>query len=478
MRWLWFFLIVSSALASENPCPSLFATPTPAELALSSEERVVLLYSRLLTQYRGSLSSDAEYVKFLETALNKDSYFTISTASASHYDMKELFQRIHEMRANEVLPTGEKLSGSKIDKEIRKYLDAELKALRKAHEVLEGAIDKVKEVLPPFRVLQGHEGAVKFVQVSSDFKQAISFSHDRSLIVWDLKSGAVLHRLTGHSKVITALKVSSDFKRALSASEDGSVIVWDLETGKRLKTFVGDIGPVISIQVRSDFKQAVSTASNGQVIHWDLETGKELSRNNWGYYFHVSADFKVGIRTRVDSLVAFNLETGETLRVLYSGSSNFIQMSPDYRKAVVGAGSGITVWNFETGTKIQLESGHLYMVKAIKVNYDFNRVISASSDKVVISDLETGKVLQELKAPKGESVEVVELSDDGKLAVTASDQHMILWSVETGKELVRLKGHSQGVSAVQISKDLKQAVSSSRDRSLIVWDLEFMELIP
>jgi len=92
---LWGLLLVlasADALAA-NPCPSLLAGPTAAELALSSEERVALLYSRLLTQYRVTVNGD-EYLKFLEDAVKLRAYYAIHLTKASQFEMNSVFDLI------------------------------------------------------------------------------------------------------------------------------------------------------------------------------------------------------------------------------------------------------------------------------------------------------------------------------------------------------------------------------------------------
>ena len=49
------------------------------------------------------------------------------------------------------------------------------------------------------RTLEGHASAVAGVAVTPDGKRAVSASDDKTLKVWDLATGAVLHTLEGHS---------------------------------------------------------------------------------------------------------------------------------------------------------------------------------------------------------------------------------------------------------------------------------------
>ena len=52
--------------------------------------------------------------------------------------------------------------------------------------------------------MTGHAGSVNTCVVSADGRRALSGSHDKTLRLWDLASGAELIRLSGHSAPVTA----------------------------------------------------------------------------------------------------------------------------------------------------------------------------------------------------------------------------------------------------------------------------------
>jgi WD40 repeat protein len=59
-------------------------------------------------------------------------------------------------------------------------------------------------------------------------------------IVWDLDSGRQLRTLQGHSHFVWDVAVSPDGRRAVSASDDKTLEVWDLKTGAVVATFTCD----------------------------------------------------------------------------------------------------------------------------------------------------------------------------------------------------------------------------------------------
>jgi hypothetical protein len=68
------------------------------------------------------------------------------------------------------------------------------------------------------RVLTGHEGSVRSIVFSPNGTQALSGSEDRTLRIWDLKSGRCIAVLEGHTDIVRSVAWSGDGRRLLSAS--------------------------------------------------------------------------------------------------------------------------------------------------------------------------------------------------------------------------------------------------------------------
>jgi len=76
--------------------------------------------------------------------------------------------------------------------------------------------------------LRGHRAWVTACAVSADGGTGLSASDDRTLIVWDLASGAPRRVLYGHEDGVSGCAVSADGGIGLSASHDRTLNVWDL----------------------------------------------------------------------------------------------------------------------------------------------------------------------------------------------------------------------------------------------------------
>jgi WD40 repeat protein len=127
--------------------------------------------------------------------------------------------------------------------------------------------------------VQGHSNWVNGVAVTPDGQRAVSASSDKTLKVWDLKTGRKLCTLKGHSASVDDVAVTADGQRAVSVSSDQTLKVWDLETRRALRTLEWHSG-FLGVVVTADGQRAVSraTASSGKTLKvCDLKTGRAVA---------------------------------------------------------------------------------------------------------------------------------------------------------------------------------------------------------
>ena len=114
--------------------------------------------------------------------------------------------------------------------------------------------------------------------LTPDDRVAVSASFDKTLRVWDLRSGNSICTLVGHENVVGSLSISPDGRLAVSGSFDKTMRVWDLRTGKCLRILNGYTYLIASnaelpnIYITPDGRLVVSS---GRI--WNLDTGESLA---------------------------------------------------------------------------------------------------------------------------------------------------------------------------------------------------------
>jgi len=130
------------------------------------------------------------------------------------------------------------------------------------------------------RTLSGHTSYVRTCAVSPDGSFVVSASVDKTLKIWDAKTGRERATLEGHTREVFVCAVSPDGSFVVSASNDKTLKIWDAKTGQERATLRGHTDRVSACAVSPDGSFVVS-ASNDQTLKlWDTKTGQERA-NIW-----------------------------------------------------------------------------------------------------------------------------------------------------------------------------------------------------
>nr|XP_006010313.1 PREDICTED: notchless protein homolog 1 [Latimeria chalumnae] len=128
-----------------------------------------------------------------------------------------------------------------------------------------GSLEELKEkALQRYNQVRG-QGAERLVSGSDDF----------TLFLWSpAEDKKPLARMTGHQALINEVLFSPDTRIIASASFDKSVKLWDGKTGKYLASLRGHVSAVYQIAWSADSRLLVSGSSDSTLKVWDVKTKK------------------------------------------------------------------------------------------------------------------------------------------------------------------------------------------------------------
>ncbi|KAI8648817.1 NACHT domain-containing protein [Fusarium sp. Ph1] len=121
--------------------------------------------------------------------------------------------------------------------------------------------------------LEGHSDRVISVVFSHDSTMVASASSDKTVRIWDPKTGKCEHVLEGHSDWVSSVVFSHDLTMVASASDDETVRIWDPKTGKCEHVLEGHSDSVNSVVFSHDSTMMASASDDKTVRIWNTETG-------------------------------------------------------------------------------------------------------------------------------------------------------------------------------------------------------------
>ncbi|MEZ4710849.1 MAG: effector-associated domain EAD1-containing protein [Caldilineaceae bacterium] len=331
------------------------------------------------------------------------------------------------------------------------------------------------------RTLTGHEASINAVAVFDQGRKAISASDDRTLRVWNLRTGQVEQTITGHDSSVRSVAAFDNGRKAISASADRTLKVWDLGSGRVLKTLTGHEASVNAVVVFDNGRKAISASSDCTLRVWDLLNNQVLMTlaDHKGGVNAVAVYEKEGkaISASDDrTLKIWDLESGRTLITLtaHEASVRSVAVFDHGSKAISASNDGtLKVWNLQTCQIVMTLVGHENRVTSIAVTKAGCKAISTSWDKSLkIWNLQTEQTEQTLIGHEHWVNSVAILSEGQSIISTSWDNTLKIWNLQTIQTKPNRMSHMGAVMSVAIFDQGRKAISASSDLTLMVWDLE------
>jgi WD40 repeat protein len=288
-------------------------------------------------------------------------------------------------------------------------------------------------ITTPLREFKGHEHRVTTVAVFPDKRRMVTGSADKTVRLWDLRTGVLLKKMQGHRSDLGRLVVSRDGRLIASGDIGGEIIIWHGQTGVPLTQPIrAHPNGISSLDFSPDDR--VLATSGGAIKLWNTKTWEQEGQTRYCgaircLRFSPSGEF-LAIATIEDievydpslhwqCVASFKAHPGVNLSLVWTPDGS--------RLLTCGNNRDSTICEWDTTTWQQVGdpwTGHTNHITAIAVNPTGTLVASASDDKHVrlwrLSDRRTVAIFEHSSSP-----ECVTFLLDGNHILSGGDSRVI-----------------------------------------------------
>jgi WD40 repeat protein/serine/threonine protein kinase len=348
--------------------------------------------------------------------------------------------------------------------------------------------------------LEGHAGAIEGLAAGGGLLASVS--SDGSCRLWDMKTRQEVVRLPGFRTVA----LDAQGMRLLSAGRDRRIALWKTRPRPPASPQTWHSAPVLALAFSPDTSVLATGSFDGKVSFRSPREGHHKMQEDWRApekvlalaYHPAGRLLAAGLaRGTSSSLIIRHVTTGrQAVLSGHAGAASAVAFSVDGKwLASAGAGGFIRLWQGspdDTAWRpVGKLAGHSLLVSGLAFGPDSLLASTARDGKVMIWNVETGKLLREARVRPDVPDRVdagklgmslpfpgVAFSPDGKQVATGgcfggdeSDTApgVVLLDVETGAEH-KLVGHTGGVQSLTFSPDGSRLATSGRDGVVRLWD--------
>jgi WD40 repeat protein len=265
-----------------------------------------------------------------------------------------------------------------------------------------------------------------------------------------------LVRMFSHDGEIGAIAWSPDGTRIAAGGQlHRALMIWDARTGALLHRLDREDGSISAVDWSPDGRYVAAgrwftrvSKSHAAINVWEAESGRRVQN----------------IRAPLP------LDRGEN-----DVSTHALRFSPNGAHLAAGHRGGVTVHEVESGRLVRAIQGHPGMGRAVSFSADGKQITTTGPERVAplqVFDVASGEHLRSYTADPRTPFAVAYRPDGAELAsVDQQRTSVLIWDCGSGQISRVLQRHTKPVYAVAYNRDGRLLGSAAPGGEVIVWDV-------
>jgi WD40 repeat protein len=293
-------------------------------------------------------------------------------------------------------------------------------------------------------------GTFTSVAFSPDSQAVVAGDDGGNVPVWSIADGVALQTLSVGLRIVADVAFSPDGKSVAAASEGwrsepGAIWLWDVASGAELHRLTIDtdarfLAPAERIAFAPDGAQVLMGLADGGILRWnlaDLSMAQELGGHSAAItaLAYAPGGNRILSASRDGSLRTWRADGAPAEAVVSLGAISALAISPDGSLVISGDEGGAIEIRRPDGSPVTHIPGQGGQIYALAISPDGATLAAASRDGVVrLRKLPGGELAHELRGHDGPALAVAFSPDGERLASSGGDGTLRLWRVAGGTE--------------------------------------------
>ena len=236
--------------------------------------------------------------------------------------------------------------------------------------------------------LNNHDHDIISISCCPNNKFIASASVDKTVKIWDNKSGRELKTLSDHTDQVHCVSFSHDGKMIVSAGSDQTIKIWNTDNWKLVRSLNHHNEMVLSATFSPSGKRLATSDLSGMIYLIDVESGEILSK--WldrsrycGSVLFAKDDHSLFSTSEDNTIKMWDSNSGKIIATLIGHTERVfsIDVSPDGKRLVSGSFDGsIKIWDIQNKNLIISFDNHKQQVRCVRFSKDGNKIASLSKD--------------------------------------------------------------------------------------------------